>query len=300
MARGRGARWSRSSRCPSCSRSRQTESPAPAPVAQRAQSPSGACSKALAKVKLGDTTRRATARRSTSFDPSNPFRPPKKVASRRPPGRDRDRRARTAAQPARRHDTGYAVTPAAAPADRRRRPAAATPAAATPAAASPPPTTDGLQLRRRRDLHGERPQAPHQGHGEARHAAEPVSPLLIFLGVTRQGPATRSSSWTRRSRPPARASASRARPSAPSLHRRRLRVRCSPTTTATPTPLRIDEIRKVKVGAGPPPRSQGRRLARRTPRLGPQPPLRASAVADVVVGGQRHRLRVQTTDTESR
>ena len=238
-------------RRPSCSRSRP-RTPAPAPVAAAPKPGRARGPEALAKVKLG---RRSSERRGSSlgaFDPSNPFAPPKGSVKKDDASvgrRDGPSTGEPAARPA-----------PAAPAH-RVRPAAA--AAARPAGGGG--TTGGgtggggdhhhrpteLQLRRRRDLHGERPHAPHQGPGEARHAAEPGLAAADLHGRHADGPATRCSSWTRRSRPPARASASRAHAECAFLYIGAGSEHEFTNEDGDSYRLRIDEIRKVKVGASP-------------------------------------------------
>ena len=74
-----------------------------------------------------------------------------------------------------------------------------------------------------------------------------VNPLLIFMGVS-TAPATRSSSWTPRSRRPARASASPATATARSSTWAPGSEQEFTDEDGDSYRLRIDEIRKVKVG----------------------------------------------------
>ena len=143
---------------------------------------------------------------------------------------------------------------------------------------------DGLQVRGRPDLQGERPHAAHQGHGEARHAAEPVLAAADLHGRHAQGLGTRCSWWTRRSRQPARAAASRARPSAPSPTSAPAPSTCSQRTTATPTPSGSTRSARSRSAQAATRRQGGQRQGAR--RRGPEPPLRSSA-------GRRPRRRGQ-------
>ena len=158
-----------------------TKSSAPAPVATAA-GPKPDVLKQLAKVKLGDDE----VGDGSTLGVFNPLTPSPR---RRAPSRSRRPGTATAGR--------HRATPA-------RRVITIPPCAGggTPRARSQPwqhrrwrhprrRTTDhdddGLQVRGRPDLHGQRPHAAHQGHGKARHAAEPDRPAADLHGRHAQG-----------------------------------------------------------------------------------------------------------------
>ena len=149
---------------------------APAPARPR---PSAKGPEALAQVKLEDALGKGNGSSLSAFDVNNPFAPPEKVlkaAATRP-------RATTGVSTPDTGGTGDTTVPAPTPA--AATPAAATPAAATPVAApAGSPKTSEFTYVLDVTFWANGQQAQDQGPREARHAAEPGRPLLIFMGVS--------------------------------------------------------------------------------------------------------------------
>ena len=208
------------------SRRRPRPSRPPQPQPRARQGP-----EALAAGQARGRARGQRAPRSSAFDASNPFAPPEKVleaSARRGPGHDRH------ATPRHRHRRHRA---AAGTGDRRRRHATAAPAAARPTPATDggdPKTTEFTYVLdvtfwangRKRTIEGleKLDMLPSQ-----------AAPAADLHGRHRQ---RRQRGLPRRldaRRPRARASASRAAPTAPSSTWAPAPSRSSPTTRATPT-----------------------------------------------------------------
>ena len=279
---GRGARWSRSSPCRSCSRSRPKTS-APAPVRPLPQGPSRNGPEGSSPRSSSATTsveRRLVARR---FDPSNPFHPPKGAIEEgwRGPG----------------------PRPPAPPRTTSRRLDRATPAAVTTGGGGTRRCAQRWRHRRRRHRRRRaRPRRPpvtryvvdvtFKANGHTRHIKglekldmlpSQSSPLLIFLGVTPKGrqrglPRGLDARGRRRGQVQARA-----RPSAPS-------------STSAPAPSTIftnDDGDSYTRADRRDPQGQGRRQRRHRARKaggakahalrGPRPAASSSDLADVVV-----------------
>ena len=199
--------------------------------------------KALASVKLDETGLDRGSSLDT-FDPSDPFRPPKKIAKRSSEELGRAVDASRASPRAEAQPWRHRLDRR-----RRRRDGAATPArpAADDRRGAHPDADRPVPLRRGRDLHGQRPHAPHQGPRAARHAAQPGLPAAALPrrhAERRQRglPRRLHAEGGRRGQVQAQAPAS-----ARSSTSARAPSTSSPTTTATRTRLQIDEIRKVRV-----------------------------------------------------
>ncbi len=210
------------------------ESPAPAP-APKAQAKKQSGPEELAQVKLDDAIGKGNGSSLSSFEESNPFAPPDKVVK--------------AAQDETATDNGTAGT---APTDT----GAVTPSTGTETGTGGGGDTTGggttgggtprdrwrrhpqdrrVQLRPRRHVLGQRPQAHGRGPEEARHAAEPGGAAADLHGSHRQRRQRRLPGRLHAERRPARASASRATPTARSCIWAPAPRRSSPTRTAIPT-----------------------------------------------------------------